>query len=66
MKNLSSKCKEALCGEQVYKNSDFCIFHLPKLTTEEKNNLKPKELESYNKIVVDFKDTFFDRLKELE
>jgi len=61
----NNDCKFKNCEHDVYKNN-FCIFHLPKLTAEEKEKLTPDQAKEYQKIENDFREAFYKLLKEKE
>lgn len=59
------KCKDKSCYHDVYKDK-WCIFHLPKLTDKEKDNLEPYEKNEYEKLEKKFLADFFELLRKKE
>lgn len=54
------------CRFEVYKDTGFCIFHLPKLTAEQMEKLSQEEKEEYKKTEKKFKKDFFELLEKWE
>jgi len=65
MNKKQTGCKYKGCPHPVYTDG-WCIFHLPKLTDNEKRELSTEEKVGYNKLEEKFREEFFTFIKKIE
>jgi len=65
MSQSGSGCKYEGCPHTLYHQKEYCIFHLPKLTVEQKKELTHYKATEYSKFEEEFREEFFALLKKI-
>jgi uncharacterized protein YjbI with pentapeptide repeats len=66
MSQSGSGCNHLGCPHSLYQNKGYCIFHLPKLTDEQKKELTPEKAAEYAKFEQEFRRKFFALLNKID
>ena len=65
MSTEKAGCSFRKCPHPLYKDTEHCIFHLPKLTDKEKTKLSSGEMEDWEAKEKYFREKFYALLKDI-